>query len=916
MAKKLQQFFIYKINSKRLIQDNLNIELNINQARKNGELVSIGDSQMLRSLRDITGKNNYEEELQILLERKRKLKHKDGNSLDLYNIENRIDEILFVPEIISITVDDNRHYIKIIKDGLFINNKKFVRLMCSAGQARRNNVLLVDSNVEIQLKNILNNGRADIEITPAKFNAYFALSSSTALQVTTPLFCIIPDCEVKRKEKVEWVEEDPNGDDIITPIEKELDFNLFDGQGLISPRMAQQWALDLELDYIPSCFIIRSNFIKGLVVVIDFVEYSDEIGKHIITDIYGNNVNIRDMDVILTASQFKLWNAFKSTQEYVRNCKLNKIGWGITRYAPKQEKNHTTLNYQFIQALNLDENSIVSLCGKTVEYFENIINNYNKYALLYLLGDLCDDNYDNNVLDKIDDPVCLAILLNNKLIEDPYIQNHIINSLNRKIIDSYIGNLIVDGQYSFLVCDPYAFLEYIFGLSVKGLLKEKEHYSRYWLNRKNKNIVAMRSPLTWKSEPLLLNLVENDKIHKWYKYLDNCCIFNVNGNDKMLLADCDADGDIICLTNQKDVINGVYGGLPISYENKKAKKEKIIESELYKADILGFFTKVGFLTNLSTTMYAMLPMFDEESKEYKEIIRRLKQARKEQGSIIDSTKGLILRPIPKQWTNPKKIKDDMSEEEISNIKFNNSILINKRPFFMSQLYSSYSKEYRKYYYNYNLYCEITFGMELESLLTMSPLDCSKEQQEFLYKFNKYKPLLDTDCTTNRICHHMQSRVREIKINSKPKNVENIVKLLKSKDFEIDKNKLDAMYMLFKKYKSEKRNFANIKNDNNEFKFKTIESFNKYIRLEAYKISSNVCELASLAVVLCYELYPSDNKSFCWNIFSEGLLENIRNNKQDHILFPFIDKDGDIEYLGKTYSLKEIDINEDYLNYIA
>jgi hypothetical protein len=411
--------------------------------------------------------------------------------------------------------------------------------MCSAGQARRNNVLLVDSNVEIQLKNILNNGRADIEITPAKFNAYFALASSTALRVTTPLFCIIPDCEIKRKEKVEWVEEDPNGDDIITPVEKELDFNLFDGQGLISPRMAQQWALDLELDYIPSCFIIRSNFIKGLVVVIDFVEYSDEIGKHIITDIYGNNVNIRDMDVILTASQFKLWNAFKNTQEYVKNCKLNKIGWGITRYAPKQEKNHTTLNYQFIQALNLDENSIVSLCSKTVEYFENICNNNLDYTLLYLLGDLCDEDYDEYVLDKISDNVSKALILNNNLINDSYIQDHIQNSLRKKIKDSYIGNLIVNGNYTFMVADPYAFLEYIFGLPVKGLLDSKEYYCKYWLDKGVNKVAGMRSPLVWRSEVNVMDLKNNDNIKKWYKYLNCCCVFPANGMDMAVLGGAD-----------------------------------------------------------------------------------------------------------------------------------------------------------------------------------------------------------------------------------------------------------------------------------------------------------------------------------------------------------------------------------------
>ena len=909
--RKLQQFYIFKFDSNRLKASNFNITLTPWQARKNGELISIGDSQMLRSLRLITNKENYQEELQELFRKKKYLQKNIGGKLDLYNIENRIDEILFIPEIISLNVKNVKHYEKIIKNGLFVNNKKYVRLMCSAGQARRNNVLLIDSDVEIELKKVLNNDRKDIEITPAKFNAYFALASSTALEVSTPLFCVIPDCKVMRKEIVEWVEEQEDGDDIIGIKEKELEFNLFDGQGLISPRMAKQWALDLEIDYIPSCFIIRSNFIKGMVCVFDFLEYSDEIGIHLIRDIYGNEVNIRDMDIILTESQFKLWNAFENTKDYVDRCRNNKLTWGVTRCSPKEENTHTFLNYQFLQALKLDQKQIESLCSKTVEYFENIMSNIKQYACLYLLGSRCHQEYDNNILNKIDDPVTKAILFNNDLIEDEYVQNHIINSLNRKIKDSYVGNLLVEGFYCFLVADPYAFSQYVFNQEITGLLQKNQYYNKYWLNKNEKIVAGMRSPLTWRSEVDIMHLVENDNIKKWYKYLNSGIITSVHGMDMAILAGADQDGDLVCLTNQKEIIDGAYGGLPIMYETKKTPKSKIIESELYLADLKGFFTKVGFLTNLSTTMYSMLPLFPEDSKEYQEIIHRLKQCRKLQGTIIDGTKGLIVKPIPPQWSNWQKIKDDMDKEEINRIKFDNSILIDKRPFFMSELYINYSKEYRQYYYNYNLYCETTFEMELQELLSMDNSLYSDEQKEFIVKFYKYNPLLDTDCTTNRICHYMQSKIKEIKKNSFHKTSIDIVRKLKGKYLKIDKIKYKKLYNIYMQYKSGKRNFSNIRNENGEERFKTLESWNKYIRQEALKISSDICELASLAVTLCYETYKSDNKSFCWSVFYEGLLENIKYNKQVKIMFPFSNNNGDIEYLGEKYLLEEIGIEEDY-----
>ena len=910
---KLQQYHIFKLATDRLKQDNYDIQLDTWQARKNGELVSIGDSQMLRTLREITGRTDDIDELQELLVKKKNLKQNGGDEkFDLYNIENRIDKLLFVPEIISLVVKNVKQYEHIIKNGLFVNNKKYVRLMCSAGQARRNNVLFVDSEIEEELKRVLNNDRADIEITPAKFNAYFALASSTALPVTTPYFCVVPDCEVVRKETVDWVTEMDGGDDIIEPTEKELTFNLFDGQGIISPRMAEVWAGDLGLDYIPSSFIVRGNFIKGMVAVIDFMEYSDEIGKHIIKDIYGNDVNIRDMDVILTASQFKLWNAFESTNDYVAKCNKNHLGWGITRVSPKEENHHTFLNYQFLQALHLDQKQIESLCSKTVEYFENIMSNNLDYTLLYLLGSQVDKEYDPNIFNKINDNVTKALILDNNLIADPYIQNHIQNSLRRKIKDSYIGNLIVDGQYTFIASDPLAMLEYIFGQPIVGLLKRNEYYNNYWLSKGVNKIAGMRSPLVWRSEVNLLNLKNNNDIQRWYKYLNCCLVTNVHGLDMALLGGCDFDGDILCLTNQKEIIDGAYGGLPVMYETRKAPKSKIIESELYKSDLKGFNTKVGFLTNLSTTMYAMLPSFSENSLEHQEIIRRLKQCRKLQGTIIDGTKGLIVEPIPQKWTNWSRIDEEkMTADEIEKAKFNNSILIEKRPQFMQHLYRNYAKDYHKYFDDWNSRSIGNFNLELKDLLLIEYK--SKEQEDFVAKFYKYNPLLSSNCEINNISSYMQNRVKDIKRANINRDLNPIINIIKDFTIPADKSKTTEIYKLCERYKSGKRNFHGIKDEDGTQKFKTMDQYNKSIRRDAFLISSNICELANDAITYCYTSYPHDNKEFAWNIFSDGIIENMKKKMCDKILVPFLDKNGNIDCLGNKYSKREIEINAEDIN---
>ena len=535
--RKLQQYYIFKISTTILKNSKNNLDLSIKEARGSSLIVSIGDSQMLRSLRKIKNITVDEKEIsELFLERKRikKKKSSEENLKRILEIDGLLDKYLFVPEIVSILVDNITQYKEIGKNGFILNGKRYVRFTCGAGQARRNNALFIDQEYEESLKSILNNDREDIEITPAKFSAYFSLSTSATLPVSDPYFCIVPDKEIKRIEKVDFVKENEGEDDTVEEKDMEITFNLWDGQGIISPKMAKKWADDLELDYVPSSFIVRSNFIKGLVVVIDFHKFSDEIGKRFITDVYGDKINIRDMDIILTQSQFKLWNAFSSISDYKKKLRENKLKWSISRVAPKRESKHTFLNYQFVQSLNLNDKSIKNLCEPTLNYFKNITKEDIRYTLLYLLGKFSDEEYDENIFKKINDKITRAIILNNKILEDPYIKKYLLHSLNKKIKESYIGNLIVDGSYTMMIADPYAFLEYLFDLPIEGLLKRDEHYNQYWLNKGEKKLAALRAPLTWRSEVNILNLKISEKIQEWFQYLNSCVVYNVFGNDCLI----------------------------------------------------------------------------------------------------------------------------------------------------------------------------------------------------------------------------------------------------------------------------------------------------------------------------------------------------------------------------------------------
>ena len=94
-------------------------------------------------------------------------------------------------------------------------------------------------------------------------------------------------------------------------------------------------------------------------------------------------------------------------------------------------------------------------------------------------------------------------------------------------------------------------------------------------------------------------------------------------------------GDIIFSSDNKIMLNNTFGGNPITYQKRPTEKKYIDKKDLYKADLLSFDSKIGYITNCSTTLYSMLSLFEKGSTEYNTIIHRLKECRVAQGNEID-----------------------------------------------------------------------------------------------------------------------------------------------------------------------------------------------------------------------------------------------------------------------------------------
>ena len=539
-------FYTVKLDSGLLKENKYNLNLSFYECLKSNLIISLADSQMLRSIRDITGQKIDRVQLEEWWQERdaiKKRKNSKTNRQKIKDLQDKIYNMMYIPQYITVVMESVKDYERMFKKGFYFNGKLYKRMSCSASQARVSTVVFVDDEIREELRRRLDNGR-DLKhpLAPSKYNAYFGLYSSATKEVTKPRFCIIPDYTEIQKVDVDFVvETGVDEDDIIEPRTIDVEFNRFDGSGLISPQMAEQWGKDLGEDYTPCQFCIRCAFTKGMVNEFDFIEWCKEEngGNYIIKDIYGKERDLREIDVILTEGMSKLWDSWDSQESYEENCEKNGIIWGVTKYAPKKDKEVLWTNYQFIQTLNLDEDMVHALCQDTVDYIQGVSYDNVYYILLFLLGENLNSDSIERFMESSDNYWLKCLILNHNLLNDKYSKEKIRDFIVRKIELACLGKLLTRGNFECIVPDSFAFMQHCTGQKVAGILPAGHMYCNYWNEKNVTKVDTMRSPLTHFSEHYVVDLDKNELTEKWFKYSYSGFIVNCHDEHTMRWAGSD-----------------------------------------------------------------------------------------------------------------------------------------------------------------------------------------------------------------------------------------------------------------------------------------------------------------------------------------------------------------------------------------
>lgn len=935
MAKNsLNLFYTLKLNVSKIIDDNKYVGIRFSEAKDKGNIVSLGDNQIFEFIRNIK-KIDYEDlldRIKNLTDDKnnlKKLEKNKENSKKIGIIQNKINDLMFIPDIVSVRCDTEKatkkQYKELCKDGFRIKSEvngkiydyKYKRLCAGAGQLRRNTAIFVNTELYDDLEKIMMCGLDKKKIGKmnlAKFSAYYALYSSATNKVTTPRICVIKDFKhILKDEKISWIFDNKDGEKDIEVREMDIEINAFDGSGIVSPEFAEIWKEDLKLDYLPSSFILRSAWVKGLTSIFDFKDFDEKISKKgYIIDAWGNKQYVKDIDVILTTSQFKMWKKYSSWEEYCGYHQKFGHVFGIARVNKKFDNFYTTMNYQYVQSNNFTDKSICYLADYTLNWIKKIMSGDELYTSLFLLGVQDEDIDINKVENELGTYMAKAVMYNKDILNDDYIRIKINQFIQKKIDQLKIGKCLIEGSYEFAIPDLYAMAEHAFGMSPKGLLGRKQCWSNRWVEKGSKQVAIMRSPLVAPAENQLTNIYSDDECEYWFRYLKSGIVVNAWDTTMNRCSDADFDGDLLLCSDDKYLLDAVDDSqYPIMYEKNIIKEQYINPSSFANMDVKSFDTKIGFITNLASNFIAMRSSYNNESKEYKELTKRIDLLRYHQGVAIDSTKGDVFVPPPRKWSHrqkPIKIEEGTPNSEVNKIKeindkiyFENRICANKKPYFFCYVYPNLMSDYKNFKKEYDAQCKKLFGKKVNDVIYSK--DKTNSEKKFAYTYNLRIPVLRNNCIMNILTKYVESCEFDNKWKSPSVKFDYSI-LKKNVEYNISKSDIKKIEIKCREYdKKYKKHIDDCKKSGEEINRDYLNNIKDNLCNELYNICSNTDMLLDCIIDLYYE--KNKNRFLLWNVFGEEIVSNIKSNSKT-ITIPIESPDGE-EYLGKTYKLKEIEL---------
>lgn len=905
--------FIYKLHSKRLKDSDWNLTLPLSEAIRNeGDIVALNDSQILRWILEYRNITDLDQRVSEVKNRIRHLKKLPVNKSIKKQIKlaySELYELQYQPDYLCIIMDSDKDYDR-CNEGFSINGIEYKRLLGTNNGIKKSTIVYVSAEIHDFIMNRITNGRdVNQKLLPAKLEAYQALVCSGSIVIPTPKIVVVNDVNVNFSEDVITIADGNTSEPELNYVyDYEINYCESDGYGLMSPDYSRtvNQVLYGDGNETISGINVRYAWTKGMVFTFDYVEYAKQKNNecYMIQDAWGEWRDVRDYDVILTTSQLKLWDAYKSLEDYVENCNANHYEFGVAKTTPHQLENVRNSNYQFLQTYKLTDEQIYELCKPTIDEIQCVLGDDWRRTITFLKG----FNMTESEVQYVDDDYIKAIMIDPNMVNDPFIMSKIHKLIKKRITDAAKGSIKLHGNFSIISGDLYSLAQSIFGHKPTGLLKAGEVYSKYWLNQSANKIACFRAPMTCHNNIRVRNVVTNADMDYWYQYNTTGLILNswdstcdaTNGSDK--------DGDMFFTTDNQILIENTRPTPTIECMQKKGTKIVPDEASIIQATKLAFGDEIGTTTNHITSMIDVQAQFDPDSEEYKTLEYRIMCGQHLQQASIDKAKGIISKPMPKYWYNKSACIHTFSYEngyEEDEKEFQLRIIADRKPYFMTYIYPELATKYKKYIKDSNNKCKRQFHLTIDELYLKE--DKTQEELDFLKYYEMFYPVGNHNCTINRIAWLIEKEFKEY-LSSRRKFSDFDYSILKS-GVEYNKATYNQIAEIKKDYD---RDVANFKKTSLEKRYDKDEvaSGNKLFLLKYKSLCEQACpneyELCDILLDMCYKTQKS--KQFVWDLCSKTIIENllVRNNNELHIPI-HVDSDGEFEFCGEQFNITTVQI---------
>ena len=920
MKQKACHRLIYKLHTKQLKKANWNLTLDLNTALRDYPecVVALNDSQVMRWIDEINGVENVSDAVNGLMRKIRSDKKLPRGREVTFRIKeyySRMYSLQFQRDYICVIMDSNSDYDRANK-GFKVNGIEYRRFLGTNGGIKNSIIVYVNAQIYPELKRRLDNGRAmDVPLVPAKLEAYQALVCSGSTPLPPPRnIIVVKDCITHFKESVIQITDEADGEPVLSHLDNfDIEHNDSDGYGLMTPNYSRRVNEYLSGDgeHEISGMNSRYSWTKGMLYTFDFVDFAEKVaGTYEIVDAWGDKRDVRDADIILTVSMLKLWDLYKSWEDYYENCEKNHYQFSVAKTTPDELEPVRTTNYQFLQNYVISDDDLNELCEPTVNEIKDVLGLDYRKTLAYLLG--CGMN--ERKAAAVEDNYIKALMIEPAMINDPYVRKSVYSMIKKQIECAKKGTIRVDANYAMISGDPYALCQSMFGLEVTGLLRAGEVYHKYWIDKGADEIVCFRAPMSVANNIRRMKLCKSSDAEYWYQYIKTALIYNAWDSACEAMNGADKDGDTNMCTDNPVLVKNTINQPTIICVQRKAEKKIVSEEDIITANKLAFNDDIGVVTNHVTAMIERQAGYSKSSKEYDVLQYRIMCGQLLQQNTIDRAKGIIAKSMPESWYSfsANRIKDDDSEAEKERKLFYQEIVASHKPYFMTYVYPAFMNQVAQYEScNDEDAMRKFFDLDVHTVEELKTFrGQSEEIDAFLDFYEDQKPYGDNLCVINRICRYYDAAFPSY-AKMFGDNPPFDYSILKS-DRQYSKTNYSLISGLFAKYKREydveMRDYKQRVSSGDvgtEYDYNHDEFISRF-RREASELCTNKYELCDIVVDMCYT--REGTKRFAWEIAGDVIVENLLAKNDNRISYP--ERGGDeFTFNGQRFTMRSLILEE-------